>query len=67
MIKRPDSSVLVVGCGNSSLSEMMHLHLGLNKILSIDFEESVISKMKEKNVPIEYKVMDMLNMEGIEN
>lgn len=45
----------------------MHEHLKIKKIVSIDFEESVINKMKERGVPIEYKVMDMLNMSGIEN
>ena len=37
----------------------------LNKILSIDFEENVIRKMNEREVPIEYKVMDMLDMKDI--
>lgn len=31
------------------------------KLLSIDFEESVIKKMIHRGVPTEYKVMDMLN------
>jgi 2-polyprenyl-3-methyl-5-hydroxy-6-metoxy-1,4-benzoquinol methylase len=59
--------VLVTGCGNSLLSEKIHEHLKIQKILSIDFEESVINKMNERGVPIEYKAMDILNMSGIED
>jgi 2-polyprenyl-3-methyl-5-hydroxy-6-metoxy-1,4-benzoquinol methylase len=33
---------LVVGCGNSELSEKIHLKMGMNQVLSIDFEENVI-------------------------
>lgn len=61
-LKDKESSVLVLGCGNSLLSEKMHLKMGLTKITSIDFEESVIKKMIHREKPIEYQVMDMLNM-----
>ena len=36
--------------------------MGIKKITSIDFEETVIKRMINREVPIEYKVMDMLNM-----
>jgi len=36
--------------------------MGITKITSIDFEESVIKKMNHREKPIDYKVMDMLNM-----
>lgn len=36
--------------------------MGLTKITSIDFEESVIKKMTNREKPITYQVMDMLNM-----
>jgi ubiquinone/menaquinone biosynthesis C-methylase UbiE len=61
-LKDKESSVLVLGCGNSLLSEKMHLKMGLTKITSIDFEESVIKKMIHREKPIEYQVMDMLHM-----
>lgn len=60
-------SVLVPGCGNSLLSEKMHTQLQIQKILSVDFEESVINKMNERGLPIEYKAMDILNMKEIED
>lgn len=61
-LKDKESSVLVLGCGNSLLSEKLHLKMGLTKITSIDFEESVIKKMIHREKPIDYQVMDMLNM-----
>ena len=61
-IKDKEQNILVVGCGNSLLSEKIHKTMGINKITSIDFEETVIKKMNNREVPIEYKVMDMLNM-----
>lgn len=61
-LKDKESSVLMLGCGNSLLSEKMHLKMGLTKITSIDFEESVIKKMQHREKPIDYQVMDMLNM-----
>lgn len=34
----------------------------MEKITSIDFEEQVIKRMTNRGVPVDYKVMDMLNM-----
>ncbi len=61
-IKDKEQNVLVVGCGNSLLSEKMHQKMGIKKITSIDFEETVVKKMNNREVPIDYQVMDMLNM-----
>lgn len=61
-LKDKEQRLLVLGCGNSLLSEKMHQKLGLKKITSIDFEENVVKKMKNRDVPVDYQVMDMLNM-----
>lgn len=61
-LKSAEQRLLVVGCGNSLLSEKIHKTLKINKITSIDFEENVIKKMNNRGVPIDYQVMDMLNM-----
>ncbi len=45
----------------------MNAKMGLTHILSIDFEQSVIDKMNAREAPIEYKVMDMLDMAGIQD
>jgi ubiquinone/menaquinone biosynthesis C-methylase UbiE len=39
--------------------------MGLTNITSIDFESAIIKKMNARESPVEYKVMDMLNMDGI--
>ena len=52
----------MLGCGNSLLSEKMNQKLGIKNITSIDFEETVIKKMKNREQPIDYQVMDILNM-----
>jgi ubiquinone/menaquinone biosynthesis C-methylase UbiE len=69
LIKKPETdSVLVVGCGNSVLSEKLYTNMQCQKVTSIDFEEQVIKDMQEKSTsPVEYKVMDMLDMSGFEN
>jgi hypothetical protein len=40
--------------------------LKINKIVSIDFEENVVNKMNARNIPIEYKVGDILNLNTID-
>lgn len=42
-----DSSILEIGCGNSSFSAQMH-ESGYTNIVAIDFAPSVISSMKQK-------------------
>jgi len=61
-LKDKDQKLLVLGCGNSLLSEKMNLKMGIDKITSIDFEESVIRKMQNRGKSIDYQVMDVLNM-----
>ena len=54
--------MLVVGCGNSLLSEKMNKTLSIEKMTAIDFEEQVIKRMIHRGTPVDYKVMDMLKM-----
>lgn len=61
-LKDKDQRILVVGCGNSQLSEKMHTKMSIDKITSIDFEEAVIRKMNNKGLPIPFVHMDALNM-----
>jgi hypothetical protein len=37
----------------------------MKNITNIDYEEKVIKKMQNRGVPIEYKHMDMMQMDGI--
>mmetsp|Transcript_694 Transcript_694/g.2107 ORF Transcript_694/g.2107 Transcript_694/m.2107 type:complete len:751 (-) Transcript_694:1806-4058(-) len=56
--------VLVVGCGNSSLSEDLH-DAGYKSVVSVDFSEVAIEEMKAKTEArpgLEFVLMDMLNM-----
>lgn len=43
-----NSNILIVGCGNSPLSEELY-DLGYHKITNIDFSDVVIKQMTEKN------------------
>ena len=56
---------LLLGCGNSKLSEDMYKD-GYKNILSVDFSEVVINQMKEKckeTCPeLEWRVMDVLDL-----
>lgn len=55
---------MVLGCGNSLLSEKLQKNLKFtNGVTSIDFEENVIKKMKNRDAQkVDYIVMDALNM-----
>lgn len=66
-LKDKEQKILVLGCGNSLLSEKMHLKMGINKITSVDFEEAVVKKMQNRGKPIDYQVMDILNMTDVED
>ncbi len=63
-IKDKEQRILVVGCGNSLLSEKMHKTLKFTKkIVSIDFEENVVKKMVNRAVSgVDYQVMDATKM-----
>lgn len=61
----PDAAVLVVGCGNSELGSHVH-DSGVGRVVSIDFAESVIRDMRERNRArrgMEFLVMDALHMD----
>ncbi|GBG27793.1 Methyltransferase-like protein 13 [Hondaea fermentalgiana] len=66
---RDATDVLVVGCGNSTLSEDMYAS-GFRKVTSIDFSEVVIDEMRARasdKPGLEYKVMDFLAMDDAWN
>ena len=62
--------ILMVGCGNSKLSEDL-VEEGYEDIFNIDFSTKVITQMKErcgeKYPKMEWKVMDVLDMSEIES
>ncbi|XP_071454716.1 EEF1A lysine methyltransferase 4-like [Hetaerina americana] len=60
--------ILMLGCGNSSLSEHMYED-GFQNIVNIDYSEVVINKMKEKYSNLKgmsWEVMDMRSMSFLE-
>ncbi|XP_051866976.1 eEF1A lysine and N-terminal methyltransferase [Pristis pectinata] len=63
---KPKDKVLVVGCGNSELSEQMY-DVGYQSITNIDISEVVINQMKERNAvrrpAMTFTKMDMMQME----
>mmetsp|Transcript_1915 Transcript_1915/g.4362 ORF Transcript_1915/g.4362 Transcript_1915/m.4362 type:complete len:737 (+) Transcript_1915:294-2504(+) len=63
---RENAKVLVVGCGNSTLSEDMYA-AGFHQVTSIDFSEVVIEEMRARATDkpgLKYEVMDFLAMES---
>ncbi|CAH0481164.1 unnamed protein product [Peronospora belbahrii] len=58
--------VLVVGCGNSTLSADLVAD-GFSTLLSVDFSERVIDEMRRKEPTLQWQVMDMTNMEMLED
>ena len=62
----PDSKILMVGCGNSKLSNQMYLS-NYKKIINIDISDVVIEKMKEQYSEMEWKVMDATKMSFEDN
>eukprot|EP00062_Callorhinchus_milii_P010839 gi/632956140/ref/XP_007893811.1/ PREDICTED: methyltransferase-like protein 13 [Callorhinchus milii] len=63
---KPTDKVLVVGCGNSELSEQMY-DVGYQEMVNIDISEVVINQMKERNATRRPKMafikMDMMQTE----
>ncbi|XP_030063229.1 eEF1A lysine and N-terminal methyltransferase isoform X2 [Microcaecilia unicolor] len=63
---RPKDKVLVVGCGNSELSEQLY-DVGYQHLVNIDLSEMVIRQMTERNVTrrptMSFFRMDALQME----
>ncbi|KAL0548017.1 hypothetical protein IC582_012456 [Cucumis melo] len=64
--KSPSPQILVPGCGNSSLSELLY-DAGFGCITNIDFSKVAISDMLRRNVrerpDMRWRVMDMTNMQ----
>ncbi|XP_067156792.1 eEF1A lysine and N-terminal methyltransferase isoform X1 [Apteryx mantelli] len=64
---RPRDKVLVVGCGNSELSEQMYDMGMCEDIVNIDISDAVIRQMRERNASkrpkMSYLLMDMLQMD----
>jgi len=64
---KESSRTLIVGCGNSKLSEDMNAD-GYCAIVNIDISPVVIEQMKEKsNSALEYVVMDVTEMTAFES
>ncbi|XP_045838831.1 eEF1A lysine and N-terminal methyltransferase isoform X3 [Meles meles] len=63
---KPREKVLVIGCGNSELSEQLY-DVGYLDIVNIDISEVVIKQMKERNASrrpqMSFLKMDMTQME----
>lgn len=64
---RPRDKVLVVGCGNSELSEQMYDTGMCEDIVNIDISDAVIRQMQERSASkrpkMSYLQMDMLHMD----
>ncbi|NXX32778.1 MET13 protein, partial [Nicator chloris] len=64
---RPRDKVLVVGCGNSELSEQMYDVGMCEDIVNIDISDAVIRQMQERSAStrpkMSYLLMDMLQMD----
>ncbi|NWT11045.1 MET13 protein, partial [Vireo altiloquus] len=64
---RPRDKVLVVGCGNSELSEQMYDVGMCEDIVNIDISDAVIRQMQERSgstrPKMSYLLMDMLHMD----
>ncbi|OMJ30127.1 Methyltransferase-like protein 13 [Smittium culicis] len=60
---KKDAKILMLGCGNSSLSEDMY-NDGYSEIVNIDFSEVVIDQMKERcsQTTMKWEVMDVLDL-----
>jgi ubiquinone/menaquinone biosynthesis C-methylase UbiE len=58
----PSHKILIVGCGNSSLSEGLY-QLGFHQITNIDYSSVVIDKMSSKYPHMKWLTMDMRNLE----
>ena len=60
-ILSPESKILMVGCGNSKLSEQMYLS-NYKNIINIDISNIVIEKMKKQYPEMKWQEMDATKM-----
>ena len=62
---KPSEKVLMIGCGNSQLSEDLY-DVGYRQLVNIDISDVVIRQMKERNrevrAEMEFVKMDMLKV-----
>lgn len=65
---RPESRILVIGCGNSPFSADLY-DAGYPNIVNIDFSANVIERMAEKHAEqrpkMQWRVMDMTDMSDL--
>lgn len=66
---RPESRILVIGCGNSPFSADLY-DAGFTNIVNIDYSANVIERMVEKHAEqrpkMQWRVMDMTDMSDLE-
>ena len=55
-----DLELLMLGCGDSSLAEMIYQQMNLENITNIDFSEVVIDQMEQKTNSEAFKNMDFM-------
>eukprot|EP01084_Bolivina_argentea_P006933 13097_1 len=60
---RKKNEILVIGCGNSSLSADLQ-QSGWTNITSLDFSEKVIGRMKEKHPSMHWEIGDMTQLQS---
>jgi len=66
---KPDDKILILGCGNSSLSRDLYDD-GFKNIVNLDYSQIVIDKMQKKHQnckEMSWVCMDMLNMDFEDN
>mmetsp|Transcript_86123 Transcript_86123/g.278223 ORF Transcript_86123/g.278223 Transcript_86123/m.278223 type:complete len:418 (-) Transcript_86123:108-1361(-) len=62
---KPSARILVLGCGNSNMSALMHSD-GYTNIMNVDISEKVIEQMKDKHAQVqglEWRAMDASKMD----
>jgi len=65
---KPESRILLPGCGDSMLSEKLATEMKLTNVVSIDFEPKVIDRMNARGVAgVKYMVQDMTDMTDFKN
>jgi ubiquinone/menaquinone biosynthesis C-methylase UbiE len=64
-MKDKSMRIMVLGCGNSTLSDDLHKD-GFTNVLSMDYSPVVIEKMKRKYPHLQWIVMDVCDMSAIE-
>ncbi|WVQ81672.1 hypothetical protein IAT38_003797 [Cryptococcus sp. DSM 104549] len=68
--KGKDARILMLGCGNSALGEVMY-DAGWTNIVNLDYSKTVIEQMKERHAEkrplMTWQEMDVLNLEFAED